>query len=134
MTHEKEKAIKAKAVKVPEAPPAEEENLFDVEDYTLADVAGTGGAAFEGELKTLEQIQGQKVRLHDYKLLPSSFREGGTYICLQLEDAKGVKFVVNSSATVILKIANVDKAKLPLPTAFYMSPGKPGGKPYWNYK
>ena len=113
--------------------------LFDEEvagAKSLADLAGTGGAAFEGELVTLESIQDERVMVLDYKLLPSTFREGGTYVCFSARTRENKMIVVNTNAMVPVKAfaAIVDKGELPMPATFFMQEPKSGGKPYWNIK
>jgi hypothetical protein len=111
-------------------------DIFDketAEAKSLAEIAGTTGGMFEGDLLTMDAIEGKKVYVLDYSLRPSTFREGGTYICLQLKRKNGTMNVLNSTAKVPLKIANVDKAQLPAETAFVKRPNKtPGQKPYWD--
>lgn len=111
-------------------------DIFDketAEAKSLAEIAGTVGGMFEGDLLTMDAIEGKKVYVLDYALRPSTFREGGTYICLQLKRKNGTMNVLNSTAKVPLKIANVDKAQLPAETAFVKRPNKtPGNKPYWD--
>lgn len=111
-------------------------DLFDketAEAKSLAEIAGTTGGMFEGDLLTMDAIEGKKVYVLDFSLRPSTFREGGTYICLQLKRKNGTMNVLNSTAKVPLKIANVDKATLPAITAFVKRPNKtPGQKPYWD--
>lgn len=130
----REKAKQAAKVE-PAALPNEAEQ-FDqetMEAKSLAELAGTTGGMFEGDLLTMAAIEGRKVYVLDFALRPSTFREGGTYICLQLKRKDGTMNVLNSTAKVPLKIANVDKATLPAMTAFVQRPNKtPGQKPYWD--
>jgi hypothetical protein len=112
-------------------------DLFDketAEAKSLAEIAGTTGGMFEGDLLTMDAIEGRKVYVLDFSLRPSTFREGGTYICLQLKRKNGTMNVLNSTAKVPLKIANVNKETgLPAVTAFVKRPNKtPGQKPYWD--
>lgn len=127
----------------PKKPEQEQEPMNEAEAFAeetrqagrLADLAGTGGGQFEGELVTLESIENQEVTVLDYKLLPSTFREGGTYVCFQARTADGKLIVVNTNAMVPVKgFANVEKNALPLPVEFFMQKPKGGGKPYWNMK
>ena len=111
-------------------------DVFDKETSevkSLAELAGTSGGMFEGDLVTMDAIEGKKVFVLDFALRPSTFREGGTYICLQLKRKNGTMHVLNSTAKVPLKIANVNKELLPAETAFVRRPNKtPGQKPYWD--
>jgi hypothetical protein len=125
----------AKAVQQEE--PANEAELFDrdtEETQSLADLAGTGGGTFEGPLMKMEAIKGLKHIVLDFRMMPSTFKEGGTYACIQIKMG-GVLQVVNTNAQVILKgLAATDKTKLPVPNAFVMREGKKAGsKPYWDF-
>lgn len=119
----------------------EEKSLADqfdqqtAEAASLADLAGTGsGMMFDGELLQMEPIEGKKHYVLDYVLRPSTFRQGGSYVCMQIKRQDGTLNVINSTATVILKITNVDKSRLPVLNAFVKRPGKnPGAKPYWDF-
>lgn len=104
------------------------------EAASMADLAGTGGGSFDGDLVTMENIEGKKHMFLDFKIMPSTFREGGTYACMSLMGQKK-KAVCNSNAMVILKgLAAVNKAKLPQPNAFVKRTGKKAGaKPYWDF-
>jgi hypothetical protein len=110
-------------------------DLFEQETESadsLAEIAGTTGGMFEGDLLTMDAIMGKKVYILDFTLRPSTFREG-SYICLQLKRKNGTMNVCNSTAKVPMKIANVDKTKLPSVTAFVKRENKtPGQKPYWD--
>ena len=110
-------------------------DLFDretAEASSLADLAGTGGGSYEGDLLTMEAIKDRKHIVIDFKFLPSTFREGGTYACIQIK-LGGVLKVINSTAMVILKgLAQVDKTRLPIENAFVKRMGK-GGKEYWDF-
>ena len=111
-------------------------DLFDketAEAKSLAEIAGTTGGMFEGDLLTMDAIEGRKVYVLDFTLRPSTFRDG-SYICLQLKRKDGTMNVLNSTAKVPMKIANVNKETgLPAVTAFVKRPNKtPGQKPYWD--
>jgi len=114
---------------------ATEAELFDqetAEAESLADLAGTGGGAYEGDLLAMEAIKDRKHIVIDFKFLPSTFREGGTYACIQIKLGGALK-VVNTTAMVILKgLANVDKTKLPTVNAFVKRMGK-SQKEYWDF-
>ncbi len=103
---------------------------------SLADLAGTGGGMFDGESVSFESLKDQKVTVMDFRLMPSTFREGGTYACLQIRLASGKVVVTNTNALVIVKgLANVNKADLPAPVTFFMQQGKDASrKPYWNMR
>jgi len=114
---------------------ANEAELFDeetAEAESLADLAGTGGGVYEGDLLTMEAIKDRKHTVIDFKFLPSTFKEGGTYACIQIK-LRGALQVVNTNATVILKgLANVDKTRLPIVNAFVMRMGK-NKREYWDF-
>lgn len=132
-------APKNKRQRDPEVEP--EETMADIFDNeteeagSLADLAGTGsGGIFEGDLVKMEDIQDLKHYVLDYVLRPSTFREGGSYVCIQIKRKDGTMNVVNSTATVILKIVNADKSKFPAMNAFVKrAPQKQGNKPYWDF-
>lgn len=119
---------------------ANEATSFDEEVKAakrLADIAGTGGSAFEGDLVTLDAIANQVVLLKDFKIMPSSFRQGGTYACMQIKLRSGKLIVVNNGGLVILKgLANMDKAaNLPAAGKFVQVQGSDKTKkPYWNFE
>lgn len=115
-----------------------EADLFDEKTASagsIADLAGTAsGGSFEGDLLKMDAIKDKKLYILDFMLRPSSFREGGSYIAMQIKTKAGDMHVVNSTAVVILKLANADKSQLPLPTAFVQRPPtKAGNKPYWDF-
>lgn len=119
------------------APEPEQEEVEELEDAKtegrrLSEMAGSsGGGSFEGELLTLEQLDGREVTVLDFKFLPSTFKEGEDYACIQVE-LDGIKHVINTTATVIVKdLKKVDKAGLPAPVKFVMTKGK-GKYSYWN--
>ncbi len=128
----------AAAVAEPAAEPqANEAERMDEDTKSakrLSDLAGTGGAQFEGDLVTLEAIAGKEVLVMDYKTLPSSFRQGGTYVCMQIKLPNGKLAVVNTNALVIVKgLANVLKADLQAQVIFAQVQGADKTKkPYWN--
>ena len=133
-------AKKVKAVEAAEEEREEETgaDLFDqetAEANSLAELAGTaGGGSFDGDLLKMEPIINKKFYVLDYVLRPSTFREGGSYVCIQIKRKDGTMNVVNSTATVILKVVNTDKASLPAVTAFVKRPPtKAGNKPYWDF-
>jgi len=111
-----------------------EAELFDqetAEAESLADLAGTGGGTYEGDLLTMEAIKDRRHTVIDFKFLPSTFKQGGTYACIQIKLGGALK-VVNTNATVVLKgLANVDKTRLPLQNAFVMRQGKT--REYWDF-
>lgn len=115
--------------------PTNEAELFDqetAEASSLADLAGTGGGVYEGDLVTMEAIENRKHTVLDFKFLPSTFREGGTYACIQIKLGGALK-VVNTNAQVILKgLSNVDKSRLPQPNAFVKRMGK-NQREYWDF-
>jgi len=134
----KEPTRKTKVISVPAEEPEEQVNeasLFDqetAEAESLADLAGTGGGVYEGDLLTMEAIKDRKHTVIDFKFLPSTFKEGGTYACIQIK-LGGVLKVINTNATVILKgLANVDKTRLPTVNAFVKRMGK-SKKEYWDF-
>jgi hypothetical protein len=119
-------------------PEPTEADLFDektADAGSIADLAGTAsGGSFEGDLLKMDAIKDKKHYILDFTLRPSSFREGGSYIAIQIKRKDGTLNVVNSTAVVILKLANADKSKLPMPNAFMQRPPtKAGGKPYWDF-
>ncbi len=134
------------AKKTAATPPAEEReedtgaDLFDEEfenAKSLNDVAGPDGGQYEGELVTLEAIAGKKVLVKDYRLMPSTFKEGGTYACISIKLQGGRMVVINTNAMVPVKTlaAIEDKSELPFVTTFYMrAPKATGGKEYWDMK
>ena len=129
---------KEKALQPERAEEAEETGavLFDKETeeaQSLADLAGTGGGVFDGPLLKMEDIKGKRHMVLDFKMMPSTFKEGD-YACIQIKMG-GELAVVNTTATVILKGLNAtDKTKLPAPNAFVMRQGKKeGSKPYWDF-
>lgn len=129
MTPKATKETKQKPASVLE--PTEEVMTGRSEARRLSEMAGTGGQQFEGDLLTMEQVKDQELTVLDFKFLPSTFKEGGTYACIQVE-REGVKYVVNTNATVILKgLANVNKADLPAPVTFTKTMGK-NKREYWN--
>jgi len=132
------KGSKSKEEPAAEQEPEENEaELFDrdtEEAQSLADLAGTGGGMFEGPLVKMEAIKGRKHIVLDFRMMPSTFNEGGTYACIQIKIG-GALQVVNTNAQVILKgLAATDKNRLPVPNAFVMREGKKAGsKPYWDF-
>jgi hypothetical protein len=120
----------------------EEESLADIfaneteEAESLADLAGTGsGGMFEGDLLKMEDIEDKKHYVLDFVQRPSEFPAPGreNYVCIQIKRKDGTLNVVNSTATVIMKIVNADKSKFPALNAFVKRTPKGGGKQYWDF-
>jgi len=103
------------------------------EAKSLADIAGTGGGGMDGELVSMEALADVDLLVTDFRILPSNFREGGTYVMFQAKTRKDDKLVVcRTNAMVPMKaFAAIDKADLPSKANFFMQE-RQGGKPYWN--
>ena len=105
---------------------------------SLADMAGTGGGSFEGDLVKLEGIEDEEVHILDYKVMPSQFANAETgpknYVCFQARTLEGKLVVCNTSTGVpVQAFEAVDRENLPFCVVFFRQKSKAGNL-YWNLK
>lgn len=119
----------------------ETEEVTEADDFaeemrsasSLADIAGTGGGAFEGELTKLEGIEDEEVHVLDFRLAPSKFSDGN-YVAFQARTLEGKLIVVMTSTGVpVDAFEKADKEQLPFCAVFFRQRSKAGNL-YWNIK